>query len=70
MFEKQTQEELETVKEDVKQDFIKTTIVDRPEMLEEKANFDNEIERNTTSGEGVSGYLNEMKKISGNKYTR
>jgi hypothetical protein len=70
MFEKQTQEEVDEIKESVKQQFVKTPKVDRPQIIEEKQEFNNEIERSSTSGEGVSGYLNEMKKISGNRFAR
>jgi len=64
MFEKETQTEVDEIKESVKNQFVKTPRVDRPEILEEKQEFNNEIERNSTSGEGVSGYLNEMKKLN------
>jgi len=64
MFEKETQTEVDEIKESVKNQFVKTPQVDRPEILEEKQEFNNEIERNSTSGEGVSGYLNEMKKLN------
>ena len=70
MFEKQSQEEVDEIKESVKQDFVKTPKIDRPQIIEEKQEFNNEIERNSTSGEGVSGYLNEMKRISGNRFTK
>lgn len=70
MFERQTQDEVDEIKESVKQDFVKTPRIDRPQIIEEKQEFNNEIERNSTSGEGVSGYLNEMKRISGNRFTR
>jgi len=69
MFERESQAEVDEVKESVKNQFIKTPQVDRPEIIEEKQEFNNEIERNSTSGEGVSGYLNEMKRISGNRFT-
>ena len=70
MFERESQTEVDDVKETVRNQFIKTPQVDRPEMIEEKKQFNNEIERSSPSSEGVSGYLNEMKRISGNKYTR
>lgn len=73
MFDKDTQNEFELVQESVKNNFDRTAsiIVDRPQIVEEELNinFNNEIER-APSGEGVSGYLNEMKKISGSKFTR
>lgn len=69
MFEKETQEEVELIKESVKEENTLNSSVDRPTVIEEQQNFNNEIERNSSS-EGVSGYLNEMKKISGNKFTR
>ena len=70
MFEKQSQEEVDEVKESIKRDFVTAPKVDRPQIIEEQREFNNEIERNSTSGEGVSGYLNEMKRISGNQFTR
>jgi hypothetical protein len=68
MFEKETQEEVDEIKESVKNEFIKTPSVDRPQIIEEQKQFNNEIERDSTSGEGVSGYLNEMKKLG--KFSR
>lgn len=68
MFEKDSQEEVDLIKESVQSTTTKNTI-DRPTVIEEEQNFNNEIER-SPSGDGVSGYLNEMKRISGNKYTR
>jgi len=68
MFEKESQEELEVLKESVKTEFVSATI-DRPEVIEEAKNFNNEVER-TGSSDKVSGYLNEMKKISGSRFTR
>jgi hypothetical protein len=70
MFERESQAEVDEVKESVKNQFIKTPQVDRPEIIEEQKQFNNEIERSSPSGEGVSGYLNEMKKISGNRFTK
>jgi hypothetical protein len=70
MFEKQTQEEVDEIKESVKNEFVKAPKVDRPQIIEEQKDFNNEIERDSTSGEGVSGYLNEMKRISGSRFTR
>lgn len=70
MFERQTQDEVDEIKESVKSEFVKTPSIDRPQIIEEKQEFNNEIERDSTSGEGVSGYLNEMKRISGNRFTR
>jgi hypothetical protein len=69
MFEKESQEEVELIKESVKTENTKTASIDRPTIIEEQQNFNNEIER-TPSGESVSGYLNEMKKISGNRFAR
>jgi hypothetical protein len=69
MFEKESQDEVDLIKESVQQESTSASKVDRPVVIEEQQNFNNEIER-IPSGEGVSGYLNEMKKISGNKYTR
>lgn len=69
MFEKESQEELEVLKESVKSDFVKAPSIDRPEIIEEAKNFNNEIERSASS-DAVSGYLNEMKKISGSRFTR
>ena len=67
MFEREHQEEVDEIKESVKQDFVKTPTIDRPQIIEEKQEFNNEIER-TGSGDQVNGYLNEMKKL--NKYAR
>lgn len=69
MFEKETQEEVDDIKESVKNQFTSTPAVDRPQIIEEKKEFNDEIERNPSS-EGVSGYLNEMKRISGNRFTK
>jgi hypothetical protein len=63
MFEKESQEEVDLVKESVKEQFVKTPQVDRPQIIEEKQEFNNEIER-TGSGDQVNGYLNEMKKLN------
>ena len=63
MFEKQHEQEQDEIKESVKQQFTKTPRVDRPEVLEESTNFNNEIEH-TNSSESVMGYLNEMKTLS------
>ena len=63
MFEKKSQEEVDEIKESVKNEFVKAPKVDRPQIIEEQKEFNNEIER-STSGEGVSGYLNEMEKLS------
>jgi len=62
MFEKETQEEVDDIKESVKQQFTRTPRVDR-QIIEEKQNFNNEIER-TESSDSVTGYLNEMKNLS------
>jgi len=64
MFEKETQEEVDEIKESVKNQFIKAPKVDRPQIIEEQKQFNNEIDRDSSSGEGVSGYLNEMKKLN------
>jgi len=69
MFERESKEELEVIKESVKSDFVKAPKVDRPEIIEEARNFNNEVER-TTSDDVVSGYLNEMKKISGSRFAK
>lgn len=69
MFEKESQEELEVLKESVKNDFVKAPSIDRPEIIEEAKNFNNEVERSASS-DVVSGYLNEMKKISGSRFTK
>jgi hypothetical protein len=63
MFEKETQEEVDEIKESVKTQFTKTPQIDRPQIIEEKQNFNNEIER-AGSGDQVTGYLNEMKSLS------
>ena len=67
MFEREHQQEVDEIKESVKQDFVKTPTIDRPQIIEEKQEFNNEIER-AGSGDQVNGYLNEMKKL--NKYAR
>ena len=64
MFENQTQNEVDEIKESVKKQFINAPKVDRPQIIEEQKQFNNEIERDSSSGEGVSGYLNEMKKLN------
>jgi len=63
MFERDSEEEVDLIKESVKEQFIQTPRVDRPQIIEEKREFNNEIER-TGSGETVNGYLNEMKKLN------
>ena len=63
MFEKETQEEIDEIKESVKQQFTKAPQVDRPQVIEESKEFNNEIER-TSLSDGVTGYLNEMKNLS------
>lgn len=67
MFEKDSTEEVNKAKETVKEQFTQIPRVDR-QLVEEQRNFNNEIERDSTSGEGVSGYLNEMKKLG--KFSR
>jgi hypothetical protein len=67
MFERESQEEVDQVKESIKQEFIKAPQIDR-QIIEEKREFNNEIERDSFSGENVSGYLNEMKKLG--KFSR
>ena len=62
MFEKESQEEVDEIKESVKNQFTKAPRVDR-QIIEEKKESNNEIER-TPSGEAVNGYLNEMKNLS------
>jgi hypothetical protein len=70
MFEKQTQEDVDQAKESLKQEIVESQSVDRPTIIEEEKQFtNNEIERKPLS-EGVSGYLNEMKKISGSRFTK
>jgi hypothetical protein len=63
MFEREHQEEVDEIKESVKQEFVKTPAVDRPQVIEESVEFNNEIER-AGSGDTVNGYLNEMKKLN------
>lgn len=63
MFEKEAQEEVDEIKESVKQQFTKAPQVDRPQIIEESVEFDNEINR-SESGGSVAGYLMEMKKLS------
>ncbi len=69
MFDRESLLEVEDAKEEVIAEKLQAQQVDRPQVIEEELNFNNEIEHET-SGEGVSGYLNEMKKISGAKFTR
>lgn len=70
MFEKQSQEDVDQAKESLKQELVESHSVDRPTIIEEEKQFtNNEIERKPLS-EGVSGYLNEMKKISGSRFTK
>lgn len=69
MFEKESQEEVDEVKESVKSQFTAAPAVDRPQIIEEQKEFNNEIER-TPSSEAVSGYLNEMKRIGGNRFAK
>jgi len=64
MFEKESNEEVDEIKESVKNQFIKAPKVDRPQIIEEQKQFNNEIDRDSSSSEGVSGYLNEMKKLN------
>jgi hypothetical protein len=72
MFDKQSQDEVELVQESVKSELGKTSsiVVDRPQIIEEETNFNNNEIETTPSGDGVGKYLNEMKKISGSKFTR
>lgn len=63
MFEKEAQEEVDEIKESVKQQFTKAPQVDRPQIIEESLDFDNEINR-PESGGSVAGYLSEMKNLS------
>jgi hypothetical protein len=68
MFEKETLQEVEEAKEQLTSKVASK--VDRPQLVEEKLNFENnEIEATASSG-AVNQYLNEMVKISKNKYTR
>lgn len=70
MFDKEAEATINQAKEEVEQEIITSAKVDRPQIIEEEAQFtNNEIEREPLS-EGVSGYLNEMKKISGSRFTR
>lgn len=62
MFERESQEEVDEIKESVKQQFTQTPRVDR-QVIEESTEFNNEIER-TESSDSVTGYLNEMKNLS------
>ena len=64
MFDKESQEQVSNAQEEIKKEFVSAPKVDRPQVIEEQKEFtNNEIERESSS-EGVSGYLNEMKKIS------
>jgi hypothetical protein len=63
MFEKESQEEVDEIKESVKQQFTQAPRVDRPQVLEEQQSFNNEIAR-ADSSDSVTGYLNEMKSLS------
>ena len=63
MFERQSQEDVDEAKETIKKEFVTVPKIDRPQIIEEKQEFNNEIERDNNSSENVSGYLNEMKKL-------
>jgi hypothetical protein len=63
MFEREYQDEVDEIKESVKQEFVKTPAIDRPQVIAESVEFNNEIER-AESGDTVNGYLNEMKKLN------
>lgn len=63
MFERESQEEVDEIKESVKRQFTKTPQVDRQIIEESKQFNNNEIER-TEQGSSVTGYLNEMEKLS------
>lgn len=62
MFERESEQEVDEIKESVKQQFTQTPRVDR-QVIEESTEFNNEIER-TESSDSVTGYLNEMKNLS------
>lgn len=64
MFEKQTETEVDDIKESIKNQFTTNPLqVDRQVIEESKKNFNDEIDQ-TPSSEGVTGYLNEMKNLS------
>jgi hypothetical protein len=64
MFEKQTETEVDDIKESIKNQFTTNPLqVDRQVIEESKKNFNDEIDH-TPSSEGVTGYLNEMKNLS------
>lgn len=68
MFEKQSETEVDDIKESVKQQFTNKPLhIDRQVIEESKKNFNDEMEP-TNSSESVAGYLNEMKNLS--KYVR
>jgi hypothetical protein len=70
MFDKEAEATVDQAKEEVKNEILTSVKADRPQIIEEEAQFtNNEIEREPLS-EGISGYLNEMKKISGSRFTR
>jgi len=62
MFERESQEEVDEIKESVKQQFTKTPQVDR-QIIEESKEINYEMERSESS-DSVAGYLNEMKNLS------
>lgn len=70
MFEKETQQEVEEAQEEIHTEMRRSSKVDRPQLVEEKMDFKNNEIETTTSSEGVGHYLNEMVKISGNRYTK
>lgn len=73
MFDKEAEQEVETAQKEVlSESSVLSSKIDRPEITEAETNFNfnNEIERDTEKVESVSGYLNEMKKISGQRFTR
>jgi DNA-binding phage protein len=63
MFERESQEEVDEIKESVKNQFTKTPRIDRQIIEESEKIFSNEMER-VESSDSITGYLNEMKNLS------
>ena len=72
MFDKESLEEIDEARDEVISQFTsEPSKADRPVLIEEETNFNTNYEiEQTASSEGVSSYLNEMKRISGSRFTR
>jgi intergrase/recombinase len=65
MFEREAAEEVDEIKESVKQQFTRTPQIDRQIIEESVEHLNNEIDRSESS-DSVLGYLSEMKKFRRN----